>query len=187
MEAVMVALIHVGEGIPEEYPDPPAGLSTDAAALDGDVIWQRLESYIAWRYSARAVEWIVEGPGDWQAPLRPATITTTEAWRGDAWEAVTLAPSPLGGYVLDGHGPYRFTGAAGVNGADVPASVLEAYKRLAEYLVAANKADIPAGVRSFSEKIPDVIEMSYERSAAWVALAMQHSGAADLLRGYRRV
>ena len=43
------------------YPAAPAGLSAKAAALDPDFIWQRIESYIAWRFSKRAIEWIVAG------------------------------------------------------------------------------------------------------------------------------
>ena len=45
------------------------------------------------------MQWTVEGPGEFVPPLSPATISTVEVWSSaDAWEVVTLTPSPLGGY-----------------------------------------------------------------------------------------
>jgi hypothetical protein len=181
----MAATIHQSEGVPATYPDPPAGLSTEAAALDADMLWQRIESWIAYRYSERTIVWIVEGAGDWQPPLAPATIATVERWTGTAWEVTTdLLASPLGGYQLPGCGPYRFTGTVGVDGAEVPAAVLEAFRRLAEY----SPLDLNhvRGARNHTITIPDVISETVERSPAWIAMAMQNSGAADLLRPYRR-
>ena len=46
-----------------------SALSTAAAALDADMIWQRIEAYIAHRWTERDVTWIVEGPGEWHPPL----------------------------------------------------------------------------------------------------------------------
>lgn len=172
------------EGTPAAYPDAPDGLSTAAAALDAAFIWQRLESYVAWRWSERAVEFIAEGPGHWEAPLAPVTITTAEIWRNEAWEALTLPPSPLGGYVLSGCGPFRFAGIVGDDDAEVPAAVLEAFRRLAEYMAA--KPGV-AGASSERTDIPDVEEREISRSPSWMAKAMSNSGAGDLLRSYRRV
>jgi hypothetical protein len=169
------------EGTPEAWPDAPDGLSTDAAALDPALIWQRLESYIANRYSERTVEWIAEGCGEWRPTLKPATIATVEIWRGESWEVTTLGTSPLGGYMLPGVGPYRFTGTAGEDDADVPPIVLEAFRRLAEYTAGIEFEHL--GVRS--ESVPDVWQGEYA-SPSWRARALQDSGAADLLRTYRR-
>lgn len=171
--------IHVIETPPVSYPDAPADLSTAAAALDADMIWQRLEAYIAWRYSQRAVEWIAEGPGEWRPTLQPAAISTVEVWRGESWETTTLGTSPLGGYMLPGCGPYRFTGTAGDDD-DAPAIVLEAFRRLAEYFAAPI-----AGIGLRAESVPDVASIEYG-SPTWRAQAMQQSGAADLLRNLRR-
>jgi hypothetical protein len=171
------------EAAPEAYPDAPEGLSTAAAALSSDMLWQRLEAYIAWRWTERAVTWIVDGCGDWRPPLTPATIATVEIWSGDAWATVTLSPSPLGGYCLTG-GMYRFTGTAGNDAADVPAAVLEAFRRLAEYM-AANAGT--AGAASQTVNIPDVETREITRSPSWMARAIANSGAGDLLRQYRRV
>ncbi len=172
--------ISTSEGVPDAYPEAPDGLSTAAAALDADMIWQRLEAYVAVRYTERSVEWIVEGCGDWQPPLKPAAIDTTEIWNGTAWESVTLLASPLGGYCLPGAGPYRFVGTAGDDDADVPAAMLEAYRRLAEYF-----AEPITGIGVRSETVPDVATVEYG-SPTWRAQALQQSGAADLLRTFRR-
>jgi hypothetical protein len=172
------------EEIPASYPATPSGLSAAAAALDADMIWQRIEAYIAHRFTEREVTWIVEGPGDWQPPLSPAAIDTVEVWQADAWEAVTLSPSALGGYVLPGCGPYRFTGtlAGGSPGPAVPAVVERAFVLLAEYM-AAKKGQAGAT----SERVTaGSVTVEKSRSASWAAEAMQNSGAGDLLRNYRR-
>jgi len=163
----------------DDYPAAPDGLSTAATAIEAAVVWQRLESWIAWRWSVRDVEWIVEGCGEWVPPLTPATIATTEVWAGEAWEAVELRPSPLGGYVLPSVGPYRFAGTVGVDD-DVPANVLEAFRRLAEYFAALGFDGV--GLRT--EEVPGVWQGEYDQRAR--ARALQDSGAADLLRTYRR-
>ena len=176
----MAETIRQDEQLPASYPDAPT-LSTAAAALDADFIWQRLEAYQAHRWSERAVTWIVEGCGEWRPPLTPVAITGVDVWRSEAWEPVTLSPAPAGGYALPG-GTYRFTGTAGDDDADVPAAVIEAFRRLAEYM--AGKAGKP-GARS--ERIgAGSISLSHTRSPSWMAEAMQNSGAGDLLRPYRR-
>ncbi|SKA28483.1 hypothetical protein [Consotaella salsifontis] len=168
------------EAAPSAYPTLSVALSAAAAALDADMIWQRLETYTAHRWSERAVEWIVEGPGGWQPPLKPATIATMEVWRGEAWETVTLSSSPFGGFCLSGCGPYRFTGTVG--GGDVPAAVAEAFRRLAEYMAAKPGK---AGATSESTSAGS-ISLTHHRSASWLAEAINNSGAGDLLRPYRR-
>lgn len=176
----MVETIRQTESVPATYPDTSGlTLSTAAAALDLDLIWQRLESYIAQRWTSRNIEWIAEGCGDWHPPLSPATIATVEEWRDDAWETVTLSPSPLGGYVLEG-GTYRFSGTVGSG--DAPSAVLEAFRRLAEY--SAGKAG-KQGATSESVTAGSV-SISTRRSASWIAEAIANSGAGDLLRPYRR-
>ena len=166
----MAVTIKQTEAIPASYPD------------DGDpAIWQRLESYIAHRFTSRAVVWIVEGCGEWAAPLTPATISSVEIWSGTAWETCTEPDSPLGGYWLSGDGPYRFTGTVG--GGTVPAAVSEAYTRLSNFLT--ETSDNPAGARVYSYSIGELSERT-ERDPAHIAKALQNSGAADLLRPYRR-
>ncbi len=180
----MATVIRQIESLPAEYPTAPVGLSSAVAALV-KVAWQRIEPYIAWRFSPRAVTWIVEGPGEWLPPLKPATISGVEIWSGpDEWEAVTAMASPLGGYCLPATGPYRFTATVGSEVSVAPPGIVqEAVKRLAEYLAA--EPDKP-GATSERTDIPGVINMEVSRLATWRARAMQNSGAADLLRPYRR-
>ncbi len=170
------------EAIPTSYPAVPSGLSAEATALDADMIWQRIESYIVHRWTARSVVWIVEGSGDWEAPLSPATISTVKVWQDNSWEVVTLLASALGGYELPTECPYQVT--ASVGGGTVPAGVNEAFRRLAEYMV-----DQGGGVSGATSSSHDIgaISISHNRSASWIARAMQNSGAGDLLRNYRRI
>jgi hypothetical protein len=168
------------------YPAPPSGLSAKAAALDAAVIWQRIEAYIAQRFTARAVVWTVEGPGEWEPPLAPATIEAVEVWAGEEWSEVFPAPSPLGGYTLASEGPYRVT--ATVGGGDVPAAVTEAFRRLAEYSSEVGEQGLLKGRAGASSNDAELgsIKQSFQRSPNWIARAMINSGAADLLRPYRR-
>ena len=64
----MATTIKQTEAVPEAYPDVPDDSSTAAAALDADMMWQRIEAYIAHRWTERDVTWVVEGPGDWHPP-----------------------------------------------------------------------------------------------------------------------
>ncbi len=145
-----------------------------------DQVWQRVEAYIAWRYSSRTVTWIVEGCGEWFAPLAPATITTLERWNGTAWETWTPVLSPRG-YELAGD-TYRFTATVGA-GATVPAAVATACQRLSTYMATAAGE---AGARSVQES-DGRLSRTVERSESWMAGALANCGAADLLRPYRRI
>jgi hypothetical protein len=174
MEALMAITVEQVEALPEAYPvlDPAVP----------DAIWARLENYISHRFTARDVTWIVEGPGEWVAPLSPAAITTVEVWSDGAksWETTTIDASPLGGFCLPCIGPYRFVGTVG--GGDVPAVVAEAAQRLASYM--ATKITAPGAT---SERVrAGSVEIERSRAASWMGQAMQNSGAADLLRSYRR-
>jgi hypothetical protein len=178
----MATTIKQTEAEPTTYPDAPEGLSASASALAPAVMWKRIESYVAHRWTTRDVEWVVEGPGEWHPPLAPATIATVEAWSGAGeWEDCTPNASPLGGYWLSATGPFRFTGTVGP--ADVPATINEAFKRLAEYMAAK-----PGKPGATSERISaGSIDLRVDRSESWMAGAMANSGAGDLLRPYRRV
>ena len=179
----MATTLKQDEAIPASYASitayehRPFEFPAEDATIEPALIWQRIEAYIAHRYTARAVVWTVEGPGDWEPPLVPATISATECWtEGTGWSAVTLDASFLGGYVLASDGPYRIT--ASVGGGDVPEAVQEAYKRLFEYSRGvAEQWRGDAGHRQYGDT---------EFVANWTGKAIQLSGAADLLRPYRR-
>jgi hypothetical protein len=159
------------EGEPASYPALPGTFTVTTA-----VVWRRLENWIRHRWAERTVTWVVQGPGTWEPRLTPATVDTAERWDGSAWQTVTLTPAPLG-YELDDH-TYRITATVGSTD-DPPDAVLEAGKRLAEYLDQAG-ADPAKGHSSVTDG-----DYSFDRPASWAARAMHYSGAADLLRGYR--
>lgn len=169
------------EATPATYPATPSGVSAEVSAL-ANVIWARIESYVAHRWTEREVIWTVEGPGEWSPPLKPATISKIEIWNGTGWDDCTPDASPLGGYWLPASGPYRFTATVG-SGATVPDLVSEAFKRLGNYM-AANPGKPGASRESVSA---GSISTDWNRSASWMALAMQNSGAGDLLRTFRKV
>ncbi|MFW2544409.1 hypothetical protein ACN2XU_17370 [Primorskyibacter sp. 2E107] len=178
----MAHVLKQTEEIPASYPSA-TGLSTAAAALDGDVLWQRIEAYTARRWTARNVVWIVEAKGGecWEPPLSPVVSLSGACWNENTleWEAVTVVDHALG-YILTFDATYKIT--ASVGGGDLPAAVAEAFRRLAEYSTAHEDR---AGV-SQSTVTVGPIQTSYSRNPAFMAKALINSGAADLLRPYRR-
>lgn len=184
----MAVTLRQAESLPASYPSVTAyphrpaytGSSDpmhDDAVIDPSLIWQRLESYIVHRWTARAVVWTVEGPGEWIPPLTPVVGSITwELWDAvNGWEAVTVDAGPLG-YCLDTSGTYRAT--ATVGSGTPPEAVLEAWRRLHEF------------TRGIAEQFKgDVATISGDGGEVvrgWTGKAMQLSGAADLLRPYRR-
>lgn len=175
----MAETVRQTEAIPETYPTvtayPHRQEWEGEIAMDASIVWQRLESYIAHRWTPREVIWIVEGEGHWTPPLTPATVTASEVWENGAWSTVTLTAGPYG-YDLTGDGPYRIT--ATVGGGDLPEAVEEAFWRLHEYsLGIADQFKNEASYRTMSDT---------EVTPNWAAKALILSGAADLLRPYRR-
>ncbi|HEY9147523.1 MAG TPA: hypothetical protein VIQ22_00825, partial [Gammaproteobacteria bacterium] len=174
------------EAAPTAYPDAPENLSVAAAALAPEAIWQRIEAWVTDRWSPRAVTWLVEGPGEWSPPLSPAVDVTAEVWAGSEWSDVTLQAAP-DGYCLSAEGPYRITATVGSDSA--PEAALEAFRRLAEYSAAIGDHSAwkgPAGANSHNFNLSEGVSLSVDRTATWAARALVNSGAADLLRPYRR-
>lgn len=176
----MIDVIKQFEDVPAVFPNAPGGLSAAASALDPNMIWARIESHTSHRFTEREVVWTLHAnAGDQFHPrLTPVVSSVAHFW-GDQWEGLTLLEGPLG-LCLPFDGTYRIT--AQVGGGDVPAPVSEAFRRLAEYL----SADLgTAGASSTSVAIGPIQE-ELNRSPNWIARAMQHSGAGDLLRNLRR-
>ena len=171
----MIETIAQTEAAPASYPEIP-GLTGEALAT----AWQRIEAYTAYRFAPRQVTWLVDsGGGEWLLPLRPATGITAGIWTGAEYEPVTLAPAPGGWLIPCG----RFEITATVGAGPVPAAVATAVTRLAAYL--AQESPLPAGMRSYSVNIGQLSE-TISGDPAMMARALQNSGAADLLRPYRR-
>ncbi|MEM9899910.1 MAG: hypothetical protein AAF865_01085 [Pseudomonadota bacterium] len=169
------------EAIPAAYPGAPDGLSDKAAAISSNVVWQRIEAYIGRRYTEREIEWVLEGSaGDqWRPPIGPLVSRVARFW-GDQWELLTLLDGPHG-ICLPFDGSYQITATVGAG--PVPAAVSEAYRRLAEYLGEAKRSN--PNLSSYKMDVGG-LDISYERPMNWSARALIHSGAADLLRHYRR-
>ena len=163
------------------YPDAPSGLSTAAAALDQAMIWQRIEAYIAHRWTEREVVWIIAADaGEELTPrLTPVNSHSAEIWDGSAWQAVTLLEGPEGLCIPSG-GRYRITASVGAG--DPPEAIREAFRRLHEYArgIAESWRAETAVYRN------DSGQSGSQAPAGWAGKAIQLSGAADLLRSYRR-
>lgn len=166
------------------YPANPDGWPE---GVDGAAIWQRIEAYTAYRWTPRQVVWIVEGEGEWVISLTPATILSVEKWESGAWVQTDPPASPMGGYDFPGDGPYRVTATVGAG--PVPAAVNEAANRLALYSMEIGADGMTGGHTAHTSHSVDIggnIKEDFDRPANWAAKALINSGAADLLRPYRR-
>lgn len=184
----MVDILKQQEAAPAAYPTVPGGLSENAAAVDSEMLWQRIESYIAHRFTVREIVWTVSGfAGDeWQPPIGPLVSHTAERWDAGAWASVTVLPGPVG-LCLPSDGTFKITAQVGAG--NVPAAVLEAYWRLAEYSAEIGDYNSRSGHAGSTNASMNVQGLNFqnERIVTWAAKAMQLSGAADLLRPYRRL
>ncbi|WP_417429536.1 hypothetical protein [Kiloniella sp.] len=178
----MVDLLREDEETPATYPDLPPGITPLPASLDEVVIWERIEAYTRMRYTERAVVWVIETETNerWTPPLFPIVSFDAEIWQGGEWNPITIKNGPVG-LSLPHDGIFKITAQVGAG--DPPKAVHEAFKRLYEYM---NESSDMVGVSSYSVNMGGAIQESYQRSAAHAARSIQLSGAADLLRPYKR-
>ena len=183
----MTTLLRETEGTPASWPAvtafarpaPIGDPDHPEATVNLALAWQRIEAFTGWRWSARTVTWIVEGPGEFVPRLEPFTLSTVELWDdADGWAEATAAPSPAGGYVL-GDGTWRITGTAGTGAGAVPEAVAEAVRRLMEFNLEV--------AESYKGETAIYADDGRQRTAAWAAKAIHLCGAADLLRPWRRL
>lgn len=174
----LAEVFSVTETVPDNY-RAVDGLSSAASALDQDALWQRIEAYVAHRWPVRDVDFEALGPGLFISPIAETVIEGIKIWDGSGWVDYTPRPAPRGVFLSDG--VFQITGKAG--SATPPPSVYEAFRRYAEYL-AAEDVGTP-GASSYSINIGQTSE-SFSRHPAHIARALVNSGAADLLRPYRR-
>ena len=177
----MAVTLEINESVPASWPVVATYLDStegEAPEVDAGVTWQRIEAWIRFRYPARSVVYLIDGPGAWSSPLSPFTASLVEVWQSDTWAVTTPKPSPSGGYIFGGGGPFRVTGTAG-DDTDPPDAVKEAYRRLHEYNrgIAFNFRTDAAYIASGDDTVV----------AGYAAKSIQLSGAADLLRPYRRL
>lgn len=178
----MVEILKQVEGMPTFYP-PVTGLSPEALALNQDALWQRLEAYVAWRWSPRLVTWTVSGEAgqQWSAPLAPISDHAAKGWDNGAWQTRDILEGPMG-LIIPHRGSWRISATVG-DDVPLPEAVGEAFRRLAEF-AAAQTGGMP-GASSYSINIGQLSE-SWSMAPAFMARALDNSGAADLLRPYRR-
>ncbi len=174
-------------------PEPEGGgegaetgfLSARAAALDPAPIWRRIESYTRVRYTPRKVTWHVDGPGQFEPPLEPVVDIAFEVFTdGSGWAAIEPAEAPAG-FELEHSATYRAVAQIGVG--TPPPSIFEAFRRLVEYNADSGGARAgPSGAARAETDLDGKLHVEVERDPRWLARAMIQSGAADLLRPYRR-
>jgi hypothetical protein len=182
-------LIRFEEAAPADYPvlytyDVDGNLAEEPLIIDRG-IWDRLEQYTAFRWRERQAVWTVQGVGEWQPHITPLQNITVDLWDEDSltWGATSLDATPIGGLKVPDDQVYRIKATVGDNAAAIPDVFVAAYERLAEYHAADTS---PAGVATHSLRLGDGYEESVNRNPNYVGRAMQYSGAADLIRQYRR-
>jgi len=190
------------EATPETFADTSGYVSLFGGMVAEGIIWERIESYIRTRYSQRLVTWKIEAQEgeDWIPPLGPVVTFTAEKWESGAWVATVLPDGPLG-ICIPSDGTFRIMAQVGKG--PVPAGVGEAFARLAKYVsaiqrtpgerfamrkVSQNGYDVRPESQTLAQDQARVeaVDGSAEFATNWPAKAIQLSGAADLLRPYRR-
>ncbi len=183
-------ILHFEEAAPASYPELP--VYWDEGSDFENIaplrhLWSRIEKWICWRWSPRQCVWTVRGPGVWEPHLKPVSNLTVDKWDDSTytWSAATPHASPLGGFCLPERATYKISGTVGDTQEAVPQLVVEAYQRLHGYYNEMQRDAAPAGSSSYSLNIGETLAEQIERSPNWKAKALQHSGAADLLRSFR--
>lgn len=177
--------LRMKESEPAEYP-AVSGLSANAAALSEGALWGRIEAHTAHRWTPRDVVWSVHGCGLFLPSLAPAELNGVLAWDGSQWGASTDFEVGPHGVNLLSETYYRMGYTVG-DGETLPEVVAEAYRRYAEYLAAVDDSLMPPGVSRYSVDIGGSLATTASRRADFMARALTDSGAADLLRPFRRL
>lgn len=171
-------LLDVSEHI-VTYPTTPVGMTARAAEIPPAVIWGRIYEYIAYRWGKTTISWRVQGCGEFVPRVTPCVVDDIFYWTSTGWNMVTLPDGPMG-IDMPADNIWKIDATAGGDVLAVPAKVARAYILLAEYMASAKS--IPAGVASVTS---GALGIRFQRDAA--ARALQNSGAADLLRSYRKL
>ena len=174
------------EGRPAAYP-AVTGLSEAAAALDAEFLWRRIESYVAHRWSPRSVTWMMDVSTGFGWPLYPVSTVTVYALSDDeeTWEEV-VQPATRRALETGGARFVRVEATVGhALSVPLPGDVAEAFRRLAEYEAGPDEINMP-GVSRYAIDIGGAIQHTISRREDHRARALINSGAADLLRPYRR-
>ena len=150
------------------YPPAPEGVTDTVPA----VIWSIMENYVATRWSTSEAEFVVYSDGRcaWRPPFVPFSIETVDG------EPASL--NAFGEVMLE---PGRHRIVCQIGGKAVTADVEEAYRRLAAYMA---DPDTRKGYSRYSVNIGGDLSESWSRARN--SSAIGNSGAAELLRKYRK-
>lgn len=191
---------------PSAYPEVPrSALLMDDATGIPDWIWERIEAYCNWRWTPREAQIEIDGSGWISLPVRPLRVTKLEyfdemvSYRSSetSWTEFTPASAARqrGGKIYSPFSHCRITGIVGENN-PAPPAVIQAAVRLHAYL-GHTPESFPMWATGRTHTAENTTESegssstsnrneSFQRPANYIAKAMQNSGAADLLRPYRR-
>lgn len=149
------------------YPAAPA----DVTGSIPEVIWERLESYVTTRWSTAEIQFVVCSPcrDRWRPPYYPWLVQSVD---GDPAEVNDFGEVELQ--------PGRHKVVCQIGGQPVTPGVQEAYRRLAAYYA---NPDNRTGYSRYSVNLGGEITESWSRRSGD---ALANSGAADLLRKYRK-
>lgn len=177
----MVVTIDIQEGEPGACPSIGADIDPAQAAI----AWRRVEGWIGWRWGVRPVAFVLEGAGEWAPPLVPLAEPVAATWCAGAWAAITPPAGPLGGFLFDTVGPHRVEALLG-SAEPPPEMVREAVRRLAHYNteLAGQAAELASTRRT---SIAGALDIESTADPRLLARALTYSGAADLLRPWRKL
>ncbi len=165
-------------------------VGSTVGGINEDAIWRLIERHITHRWPAREVIWIVAGPGVFRFPLADVSVDSIESSPHDAfpadWQPLTPRVERFG-YWIDAGVRARIVATVGRPAGELPEEVAEAFFRLAGYLgdLEANKP--MAGVTRYSESVTSDVRLSVTYAQDALGNALVRSGAADLLRPWRRI
>jgi len=179
------------EEIPDSYPEVPlTALAAPDFGPPAAWVWARIEAYCSWRWTPRVARLEVYNHSGWiRMPVRPFRVTKLEICNSSGqfweWTELDISCAPQRGWNI--YAPGLNTCIRGIAGENNPApgAVIHAAVRLHTYL-AHQPESFPLWATSKSHAQGDSND-GFQRPANYIAKAMQHSGAADLLRTYRRL
>lgn len=181
----------------DEHPPTAGWINADdpRIKIPASTIWKRLEHWCDYpRWGVRnAIVYLRAGicdPNGFVPPLGPVVsvngVDRFVEGVGGGWSPIPIRRGPFDGILDLAHfDSYRLDLTVGHEAADD--CVNEAFWRLHDFLAADRESGRPAGVSRYSVNLGGELSESYSLPIERVARAITLSGAADLLRSYKRV
>jgi len=178
-ESAMAAFQEAVAGDPDADPPVPA---IPAGRLSWAALWARLDQWVVFRWTPRAVDWWVrtEREIEFVPRLRPlVSVDEVQVFESGAYASRTIERTARG-VILPESGDWQVTATIGA--APTPPDATEASRLLAEYW--ATQLDALPGVHTSKLSVGGSFDTQEERDPRFMAKALELSGAADLLRRY---